>query len=215
MTDQTHVSEGQPAPAKTYEVSIGDMVRMLINDLVDEANTHGYGDAAREKIRSHLKHGAGENTMHGITALSSYMTARAQERQATDMESIAKTASKLQVAGSLASGGQAIVEQRESRREYLSTTYSLPTETLSFLWSIRGLLVDASIKSLSVPSRLEPYQRLITEDIAWALRVTPEDVWSMLPRTPQGSVDFSLLEEFGIYHYGGTEEKPDEWMWGG
>lgn len=218
MTDTSEPTAlaGPAQPAKTYDGSISDMIKMLINDLVDEANSHGYGDTAREKIRSHLKHGAGENTMHGITALSAYVQARAAERQAIAMESLAKTASKLQVAESLDSGAQAIVDQREPRRDYLASTYSLPTETLSLLWSIRGMLVDASIRALSKPDRFDPYRKVTTEEIAWTLRVTDSWIWEHLPRTPDDDIDYALLEDFDIVHYRENDDgSPDDWLYGG
>lgn len=198
----------------TYDVAISDMVRALISDLVDEAQQLGHGETPREKIRSHLKFNAGENLLHGITALSGYIQARASERQAAALESLAKTAGKLQVAESLELGGQAIVDQRESKRDYLATTYSLPTETLSLLWAMRGMLMDASVKSLSRPDRFDAYRRVRTEEIAWSLRLTPGVFVSMLPRTESG-IDYALLEEFDVMRYGGTDDLPDDWMYGG
>ncbi len=210
MTDQTE----NPTPTKTYDGSINDLAKALINDLIEESQkTHG--DTPKEKIKNHFKFQAGESTLHAITALSTYAMARTQERQATAMESIAKTASKLQVAEAVESGGQAIVDMREPKREYLASTYSLPPKTLSFLWAVRGMLMDASIKSLSRPDRFDPYRRLTTEEIAWSLRVAAPGFYEWLPKTSEGSIDYDLLEEFDIMHYGGTDTEPEDWAYGG
>lgn len=209
MTESTE----QPAPPKTYDGSIGDMVKTLINSMVKDSQGT-YGDTPLEKIRNHLQYSTGGNTFPGIAALSAYMSAKAAERQATAIESLAKTASKLQVADALEPNGQAIIDQRESKREYLASTYSLPTETLSLLWAMRGMLMDASIKAISKPERFDPYRRVTTEEIAWSLRLTPEALWAALPRN-HGAIDYGILEEFDILHYGGALEQPDDWMYGG
>lgn len=210
MADPTEAVE----PSKTYDGSIGDMVKSLINSIIKDSQKT-YGDTPLDKIRNQLQFNTGGNTLEGITALSAYLTAKATERQAIAMESLAKTASKLQVAESLEPAGQAIIDQRESKRDYLATTYSLPSATLSLLWAMRGMLVDASIKSLSRPDRFDPYRRVTSEEIAWSLRITPQALWSMLPRDTDGMVDYALLEEFDILRYGGSEEQPDDWMYGG
>jgi hypothetical protein len=131
------------------------------------------------------------------------------------LEALAKTASKLQVADSLDTNAQAIVDQRESKRDYLATTYSLPFKTLAVLWAMRGMLMDASIKSLSRPERFDPYRRLSTEEIAWSLRLAPEGLWESLPKTADGAIDYEILEDFDIMHYGGTDDAPDDWLYGG
>lgn len=208
------MTEPEPTPSQKYDISIGDMTKLLINAIIKDSE-NSYGDTPMEKIRYQLRHGTGNDTLGGITALSSYMAARAAERQATAMESLAKTASKLQVADALDTSGQAIVDDRESKRDYLATTYSLPTELLSFLWAIRGMLIDGSLKSLSKPAQFEPYRRVTTEEIAWTLRMTEQQFYDRLPRTPQGEIDYSILQEFDILHYGGTDERPDNWMYGG
>lgn len=208
----TEPTEGS-SQAKTYDGSIGDMVKSLINSIIKDSQDT-YGDTPLEKVRNQLKFNTGGDTLAGITALSAYMAARSSERQAAALESIAKTASKLQVAESLDSHGQAIIDQREPKREYLATTFSLPTETLVLLWAMRGMLIDASIKSLSRPDRFDPYRRLTTEEIAWSLRTTPEKLWEMLPRNGDG-IDFELLEDFDILHYNDNDVKPDDWMYGG
>ena len=108
--------------------------------------------------------------------------------------------------------------QRESKRDYLATTYSLPMPVLTLLWAMRGMLMDASIKALSRPDRFDPYRRVTTEEIAWSLRLSVDDFYLLLPRTSQSGgidFDFSLLEEFDILHYGGTDIAPDDWMYGG
>lgn len=200
-------------PPKTYDGSIGDMVKSLINSIIKDSQDT-YGDTPLEKVRNQLKFNTGGDTLAGITALSAYMTARSSERQAAAMESLAKTASKLQVADSLDTNAQAIVDQREPKRDYLATTYSLPTETLAVLWAMRGMLMDASIKSLSRPDRFDPYRRLTTEEIAWSLRMTSEKLWEALPRHGDG-IDYELLEEFDILHYNDDDVHPDNWIYGG
>lgn len=208
MTEPT-----EPTPVKTYDGSIGDMVKSLINSIIKDSQ-ETYGDTPLEKVRNQLKFNTGGDTLAGITALSAYMSAKAAERQAASLESLAKTASKLQVAETLDTNSQAIVDQRESKRDYLATTYSMDTGTLSLLWAMRGMLVDASIKSLSRPDRFDPYRRLTTEEIAWSLRITSEQLWSMLPRHGDG-IDYELLEDFDILHYDDNDVHPDNWLYGG
>lgn len=201
-------------PNKTYDGSIGDMVKSLINVIIKDSQ-ETYGDTPLEKIRNQLRFNTGGDTLAGITALSSYMTARAAERQASAIEAMAKTASKWQMAESVDTVGQAIVDQRESKRDYLATTYSLAPKALALLWATRGMLIDASIKSLSRPDRFDPFRRLSTEEIAWTLRMSPEDFLADLPRNQRGDIDYEILEEFDILHYGGTDEDPDDWIYGG
>jgi hypothetical protein len=210
MTEQPQ----ETAPQKTYDGSIGDMVKSLINSIIKDSQDT-YGDTPLEKVRNQLKFNTGGDTLAGITALSAYMSARSSERQAAALEALAKTASKLQVADSLDTNAQAIVDQRESKRDYLATTYSLPFKTLAVLWAMRGMLMDASIKSLSRPERFDPYRRLSTEEIAWSLRLAPEGVWESLPKTADGAIDYEILEDFDIMHYGGTDDAPDDWLYGG
>lgn len=205
MTDET---------PKTYDGSISDLLRALINDLIADSQKTT-GDTPREKIKNHFKFQAGEGTLNAITALSSYATAKAAERQADAVESLAKSVASMETEASAESNGQAIIDQRDSKREFLATTYSLPFTTAALLWSIRGMLLDASLKSLSKPERFEPYRRVTTDEIAWTLRVPATEVIELLPRTDQGTIDFELLEEFDIYHYGGTDEFPNDWMFGG
>jgi hypothetical protein len=210
MTEQPQ----ETAPQKTYDGSIGDMVKSLINSIIKDSQDT-YGDTPLEKVRNQLKFNTGGDTLAGITALSAYMSARSSERQAAALEALAKTASKLQVADSLDTNAQAIVDQRESKRDYLATTYSLPFKTLAVLWAMRGMLMDASIKSLSRPERFDPYRRLSTEEIAWSLRLAPEGLWESLPKTADGAIDYEILEDFDIMHYGGTDDAPEDWMYGG
>lgn len=208
------MAEPSEEAPKTYDGSIGDLVKSLINSIIkDSEDTHGA--TPLDKIRNQLKFQEGSGTFAGITALSSYMQARAAERQATSLEALAKTASKLQVAEAVETDGQAIVDLRSPRREYLATTYSLPTEVLSLLWAMRGILVDASIKALSRPGRFDPYRRVSTEELAWSLRMSDQQFLAVLPKTAHGKHDYGLLEDFDIMHYGGDDEYPDEWIYGG
>lgn len=200
--------------AKTYEGSIIELAKSLISDLLKESQDKP-GATSLDKILNHIKFGGADATMISISALSTYAHAKAAERQADAIESLAKTASKLQIADQVDTVGQAIVDDRESKRDYLAKTYSLPTATLSLLWALRGMLVDASIRSLSKPDRFDPYRRLSTEEMAWTLRVTPEQFWAILPRNSDDTIDYSLLEAFDVLHYGGTDEFPDEWLYGG
>jgi hypothetical protein len=200
-------------PQKTYEGSIIDLAKSLISDLLKESQDK-QGATSLERIHNHVKFGGADATMASITALSAYAHAKAAERQADAIEALAKTASRFQIAEQMDTAGQAIVEDRDSKREYLAATYSLPTETLSLLWALRGLLVDASIRALSKPDRFDPYRRLSTEEIAWSLRLSVDDFYARLPRT-SGGIDYGLLHEFDIMNYGGTEERPEDWIWGG
>jgi hypothetical protein len=201
-------------PVKSHDGAVAEWCKMLINSIVKESED-AHGDTPRERLKNQIKHRSDERMVGAITALSTYVAARAAERQAMAMESLAKTANKWQMAETVDTNAQAMVDQREPRRDYLATTYSLPTETLALLWSIRGMLMDASVKSLSRPDRFDPYRRLTTEEIAWSLRTSPDELWSALPRIPSNEIDFPLLEEFDIIHYGGTPEQPDDWMYGG
>lgn len=200
--------------APSYDATILSMVKLLINDLVTESQKTT-GDTERERLRNHLKFQAGEGTLHGITALSAYMSARAAERQAAATESLAKAVGKIQTAETVNTDAQAIIDGREPRRDYLASTYSLPPETLSLLWAMRGMLMDASIKSLSRPDRFDPFRKLKTEEIAWSLRMTSADLLAKLPLCSLGGIDYGVLEAFGIMHYGGTGQDPDDWMYGG
>lgn len=206
-----------PQPQKTnYEGSISELAKALISDLLKEAQDK-QGDTPLDKIIFHIKFGGADAAMESISALSAYVHAKAAERQADAMESLAKTANKLQIAEQIdVVAGQAIVDERESKRDYLASTYTLKPDVLMLLWALRGLLVDASIRSLSRPDRFDPYGRLTTEEIAWSLRMTTEEFLRKLPRTEiSGNIDFSLLEDFDIVHYSGTDAAPDEWMYGG
>jgi hypothetical protein len=199
---------------KPYEGAIIDLAKNLITDLLKESQK-GIGDSPLEKIMHHVKYGGADATMASISALSAYAHAKAAERQADAIEALAKTANKLQIADQIETAGQAIVDERESKRDYLASTYSLPTHTLTLLWALRGMLVDASIKSLSKPDRFDPYRRVSTDEVAWTLRMSPEQFWDALPRHSDGAIDYSLLEAFEILHYGGTVSEPDQWIYGG
>lgn len=211
MADEPVISATEQP--KTYGGSIDRLVKSLINGLIKDSKDT-YGDTPLEQIRNRINFESSEHTMRSIGALSTYMQAQASERQAAALESLAKTANKWEMVSSVETTGQAIVDQRESKREYLSTTYSFSLETLSLLWAIRGLLMDASVKSLSKPDRFDPYRRLSTEEIGWSLRISPEELWTRLPHHGDG-IDFELLEEFDILHYNNDDVRPDEWMFGG
>lgn len=204
----------EPEQPKTYGGSIERLVKSLINGLIKESQDT-YGDTPLEQIRNRINFESSEHTMRSIGALSTYMQAQASERQAAALESLAKTANKWEMVSATETTGQAIVDQRESKREYLSTTYSLPTADLSLLWAMRGLLMDASVKSLSRPDRFDPYRRLSTEEIGWSLRLSSEELWGRLPRNSKGAIDYALLEEFAVLNYGGTDSEPDVWLFGG
>lgn len=201
-------------PVKTHDSAVAELCKMLINSVVKDSEG-AYGDTPRDRLKYQVKQRSDDSMMGALGAFSTYLAARAAERQATAMESLAKTANRWQLTENLDTSAQAIVDQREPKRDYLASTYSFDTDTLALLWSIRGMLMDASVKSLSRPDRFDPYRRLTTEEIAWSLRISPEELWSRLPRNPREEIDFSLLEEFDIYHYGGTSVNPDDWMFGG
>ena len=201
-----------------YDDSIGVLAKALINALIAEAHEDRNETSDIDKIRGHLAFGPTGQTVEGITALSSYMAARAAERQADALESVAKTVGKIQESETANSDAQAIVDGREPRRELLASTYSLPSNTLSLLWAVRGMLMDASIKSLSRPDRFDPFRKVTTAEIAWSLRLSELDFYTLLPRTPSSGgldFDFDLLQDFGIMHYGGSDTEPDDWMYGG
>lgn len=201
-------------PVKTHDGAMLDLAKTLINSIVKDSET-AHGATHRERLKNQVKLRSDPAMVSAISALATYGMARAAERQATAMESIAKTAKATAMVETVDSNAQAMVDQREPRRDYLATTYSLPSEYLTLLWSMRGMLMDASIKSLSRPDRFDPYRRLSTEEIAWSLRMSQDDLWSLLPRRPNGTVDYDLLEAFDLMHYGGTPDAPDDWMYGG
>lgn len=207
MTDS-----GIPAVA---DKAIDEITRALIGTFIREVEEHSYGDAPIDKIRSYLITSKSEKLLEGVGDLSKYLAAHAAERQAKALEQIAAHVSAQQIAAETSTRTQAITEGRESKLEYLTLTYSLPSRLLMLLWAMRGILMDASIKSLSVPDRLDPYRRVTTEELSLALRMSPDEFLAILPKDASGSTDFDLLEEFDILHYGGTDEFPDDWMYGG
>lgn len=204
--------ETDDLPVPTHDDAISSLVKSLINSVVKDSES-AYGDTPREKLKNQIKQRSDDSMMNGITALSTYLLAQASNRQAAALESLSRTATRLQFHES--DNAQAIVDSRESKRDYLATTYSLPPAELSLLWAMRGMLIDASIKSLSRPDRFDPYRRLTTEEISWSLRITPVLLYSGLPRNDEGDIDFALLEDFDIVYYDGTPEEPDGWMYNG
>jgi len=200
---------------KTYDDSIGDLAKALINALIADAHENRNETSDLDKIRGHLMAAPLGQTLEGVTALSAYMAARATERQAIAMESVAKAVGKIQAAETANTDAQAIIDSREPVRENLASTYSLPSGVLLLLWSMRGILMDASIKSLSRPDRFDPFRKVTTAEIAWSLRMTSDELIVSLPDTADGGIDFDLLQAFGIMHYGGDDGWPDDWMYGG
>lgn len=201
---------------KDLDTSFSELCKTLLNAFVKKSQDM-HGDTALTKLQNAVKYEGNEAMWDGITAISTYLSARSQERQAQALESIASTVASQQRADAASTDAQAIIDQRESKRDYLATTYSLPTPMLMFLWAIRGMLVDASLKSLSRPNSFEPYQRLTTAELAWSLRLTSDQFIEALPRRGDDdhSIDYRLLEEFDIMHYGGTDDEPEDWMFGG
>lgn len=209
------MSEPSETPVRTHDDAIKSWVKSLINGIVKSSEDNTHLKTPQERLIFELRQRADDKTMVGITGLSSYLSALAADRQATALESLAKAASRMAMSEASDTTAQAIVDDRESKRDYLASTYSLPTETLLLLWAMRGMLVDASIKSLSRPDRFDPYRRLTTKEIAWSLRLTDAAVWNALPRTDSGDIDYELLEAFDLMHYGGSPTHPDDWMYGG
>jgi hypothetical protein len=205
----------EPTAAKTQVDAVERLATQLLTGLVKDSQDKGFGATPVEKIRSLFKDNTSGDTLAGITALSEYLSAHHAGRQATALETIAKEIEKSSAAGSSEVAGQAIIDARVSKREALASEHSLPSPTLSLLWALRGIVVDAAIRALSRPDRFDPYPHVTTEEMAWTFRVTPEAFWEMLPRNSGGDIDYSLLEAFDILHYGGTDEYPDAWMYGG
>lgn len=201
-------------PVKTHDGAVFDLCKSLINSIVKESES-AHGETERVRLMNQITHRTNPEMVGAIEAFSTYLLAKATDRQATAMDQLAKVANRTAMAEMVDTNAQAMVDQRESKRDYLATTYSLPSDTLALLWSMRGLLMDASIKSLSRPDRFDPYRRLTTEDVAWSLRMSSATLWSRLPRTPDGTIDYGLLEEFDLMRYGGTEQEPDVWLYGG
>lgn len=217
MTEQekpdTPKSSGIP---KVSDQAIDEITKALIGTFIRNVEEEPYGDSPIEKIRSYLITSKSEKLLEGVADLSAYLHAQSAHRQAKALESIAASINKAQLSSDTDSRAAAIVNDRESKLEYLSLTYSLDTQTLSLLWAMRGILMDASIKSLSKPDRFDPYRRVSTEDLAHALRLSPEGLIQALPNIPDSAkIDYELLDDFDIMHYGGTPEFPDEWIYGG
>lgn len=210
MTEPT-----EETPVRTHDDAVRTWVKSLINGIVKASESNTHLSSPQDRLMFELRSKADDKVMTGITGLSAYLSALAADRQAQALESLAKSARGMAMAETTDTNAQAIVDDRESKRDYLASTYSLPTHVLTLLWSLRGMLVDASIKSLSRPDRFDPYRRLTTEEIAWTLRVDPGDFYIMLPQTANGMIDYDLLEAFDIVHYGGTDLQPDEWMYNG
>jgi hypothetical protein len=195
--------------------AIDEITRALIGTFIKEVEELPYGDTPIAKIRNYLIQSKSEKLLEGVGDLSRYLAAHAAERQAKALEQIAAHVAAQQVAAETRTRTQAITQGRESKLEYLTLTYSLPTQLLTLLWAMRGVLMDASIKSLSVPDRLDPYRRVTTQEMSLAVRMSPEEFLAALPKDGTGSIDFDLLEDFDILHYGGTDERPDDWIYGG
>lgn len=212
MAKQDKKPSGIP---KVSDQAIDEITRALIGTFIRNVEEQPYGDTPIEKIRNSLIQSRSEKLLEGVSDLSEYLHARASERQAKALEQIASFVSSQDTAQKTDARTQAITEERESRREYLTITYSLFPETMALLWAMRGILMDASIRNLSVPDRLDPYRRVSTSDMALSLKLTQEKFVDSLPRNPEGEIDFELLEDFDILHYGGTDELPDEWIYGG
>lgn len=205
-------SSGIPA---VPDKAIDEITRALIGTFIKDVEELPYGDSPIGKIRNYLIKAKSEKLLEGVGDLSAYLNAHAAERQARALEQIAAHVSAQEMAEKSSTRTQAITEGRESKLEYLTLTYSLPPTLLTLLWAMRGILMDASIKSLSVPDRLDPYRRVTTEEMSLALRMAPDAFLAALPQDGDGSIDFDLLEDFDILHYGGTDEFPDDWMYGG
>jgi hypothetical protein len=195
--------------------AIDEITRALIGTFIKDVEEHPYGEKPIDKIRNYIMQSKSEKLLEGVADLTGYLTAQAAERQAKALEQIAAHVSAQQVAAETSTRTQAITQDRESKLEYLTLTYSLSTPLLSLLWAMRGILMDASIKSLSVPDRLDPYRRVSTEEMALALRMSSEDFLAALPRDESGIIDFDLLEAFDVLHYNHDSERPDDWIYGG
>lgn len=200
---------------KVPDQAIDEIARALIGTFIKNVEEHPYGDAPIEKIRNYLIQSKSEKLLEGVADLSAYIQARASERQAKSLEQIAAHVTAQETGNKTDARTQAITEERDSKREYLTITYSFPPEKMAMLWAMRGILMDASVRSLSVPDRLDPYRRVSTEDMALALRLSPEEFLERLPRKGNEAIDFELLEEFDILHYAGTDASPDDWIYGG
>lgn len=201
-------------PIKTHDGAIYGLCKSLINAIVKESET-AHGETARDKLKNQITHRTNPEMVGAIEAFSTYLLAKATDRQATAMETLARSAQAMAMAETVDTTAQAMVDQREPKRDYLASTYSLPSDTLALLWSVRGMLMDASVKSLSRPDRFDPYRRLSTDEISWSLRLEPHQFIERLPRTVSGGIDYGLLESFDLMHYGGTVDAPDEWCYGG
>lgn len=201
-------------PVKSHDGMVLDLAKTLINSIVKDSET-AHGETPRDRLKFQVKERSDPTMVGAISALSTYGLAKAAERQAAAMEAMVKVANRTVMNETVDATAQAMVDQREPKRDYLATTYSLEPRLLMLLWAIRGMLVDASVRSLSKPDRFDPYRRLTTEEIAWSLRLTADDLIAALPRTSVGEIDYGLLEDFDIMRYGGTEEEPDIWLYGG
>lgn len=198
----------------THDAAISGLCKTLINGFIKDSKEK-HGDTDLDRLKNAIRYDGNEAMWDGITALSSYLSARAATRQAEALESIARTVASQARSQAANTDAQALVDDRQPQRDHLATTYSLPSKQLSLLWAMRGMLMDAAVASLSRPNAFEVYERISTEDLAWSLRITPADLLNDLPRTSDDAIDFRLMEAFGIFHYGGTDTAPDDWMYGG
>ncbi len=213
MTDEPAIDP--EAPAKTHTDAILELAKTLLNSIVKDSEKVDHVSTPMEKLKVQVKDRSDPAMVGAISALSAYGQARASERMATAMETIAKTVKATATDAAVDTNATAMIDLREPKREYLATTYRLDSHTLSLLWAIRGMLIDAALKSLSVPSRFDPYLVTTTEQLAYSLKLDPEDLLELLPKNTKGEIDYRLLEEFEIMRYGGTDEAPDDFMYGG
>jgi hypothetical protein len=197
-----------------HDDAVAELCKLLINSVIKES-ADTYGDSPRERLTNHVKQRSDDSMMGALSAFSTYLLAKATDRQASATEAMVKTVARLEPPATVDTTAQAMVELREPKRDYLATTYSLPPRLLTLLWAVRGMLVDASLRSLSKPEQFNPYEKVTTAEIAWSLRMAPEDFLADLPRTADSQIDYGLLEDFDIVHYDGTVDAPDGWMYGG
>lgn len=210
------MAENSKPDDATTDQAISTLIRSMISALIARSREEDYGKTPLEKLEYTLTDRTkSESLLKGINSFTEFLAARAAERQAKALETIAAQGATHRIVSEANQTAQAIIDAREPKREHLALTYSLPPEMLTHLWAMRGIVMDAAVKSLSRPDRFDPYGKVYTDDMAYTLRLSTDEFLARLPRKNDGSLDVELLDAFDIRYYGGSTNQPDEWMYGG
>src|SRR5687768_9744131 len=119
------MTDPEETQTRTHDDAISELSKALINVFI-KSSQDAHGDTPLDKLKNAAKYDGNEPMWSAVSALSAHRAAKAAERQASALESLSKTVSAQQHFEDSDAAAQAIVDQREPKREYLSTTYSLP-----------------------------------------------------------------------------------------